>query len=705
MKNATKKLNYLAPGLLLLILALYFFAYQNEEINWFVNIFILVSLPVILFLFNFNKLEKNNAKDFSQWYLLAILIATALLYLPSIANGFSNWDDPKYVLSNPLIRSFSVENLKAIFAAPFKGIYQPLSIVSLTIDYSTAGLNAPHYHISNIILHVLNTFLVFSILIKIVEKKKIALIATALFGLHPVQVESVVWITERKNVLFALFYLMSLLQYLKYCETKKAGSLLWSLFLFALSLLAKPQGVMLAPVLFLIDYVLKRKISIKKQITEKAGFFLFSLAAGLLVIYFSEGRTKEISGFQQIVFAGFAFSKYIYQTIVPVNLSAIYPYPNELLIIHYLGFVFFLSVLLAGIWLIKKNRSIAFGLWFFVLNIFLLIGFISINYFFMADRYNYIPSIGLFIMLAGLFSVMREKCQSKNMIRYLLSLFALILIISSTLRIQVWSKDISLWNDVLEKYPNQAEALNNRGFAWYFKNEPQKAIDDYNKAIKIDPGFSTSYVNRGTLLMKNNQYETALKDFNKALELFPEHATAYINRAIILNRQGKKQEALSDFNLAIRYDPVMEEAYISRGALYNEIGEFEKSIADYNRAIEINPQNPMTWSNRGLSFARSGNEQTALADFNRCIEIDPDFVDAYSNRGFVRYKLGHYNEAIMDFTYAIKLRPKFATAYMNRGLTYIELGKTNLACPDFQYALQLGLKVARKQLDKHCTIK
>ncbi|MCF8374297.1 MAG: tetratricopeptide repeat protein [Bacteroidales bacterium] len=703
MKLDTMKLKYAALGLLLIMGILYLFAFKTEGVNWFVSVLILVSLPVVLLLFNFKFAEKKKSKDYTQWYWFGILMATAMVYLPALAHGFSNWDDPDYVLSNRLIRGFTIENLVAIFNGPFKGMYQPLSILSLQIDYFAAGLNPVHHHLTNILLHILNTFLLFSILSKIFQKKEIVMIATLLFAIHPVQVESVAWVTERKNVLFALFYLLSLLQYLKYSESGKSKFLIWSLLGFALSLLAKPQGVMLAPVLLLVDYVMNRQINIKKQVIEKAGFFALALAAGLLVFYFSEGETSETTTVQQIIFGGFAFSKYLIQLIIPVGFSAIYPYPESLEIIHYIGFAFFLSTLVLGLWMFKKDRTVAFAYWFFMLNIVLLLQFVPVSYFLMADRYNYIPSIGIFILLGWLFVFLREKYrESKKTITYAYALFAIVLLVITTGRIQVWGDSLRLWNDVLDKYPNQAEALNNRGFAYYFQGDYEKALADYNQAIKIDPGFSTSYVNRGTLLMDNNKNDWALKDFTKALEIYPKHATAYINRGIILKQEGKTEEALSDFNHAILLDPLMAESYINRGALYAEIGKFEQSISDYSMAIEVDPQNAMAYSNRGLSYARNGNETAAMVDFNRCIDIDPNFTDAYSNRGFIRYKTGRYSEAIADFSYAIKLNPDFANAFMNRGLAYIAMGNANQACPDFQRAYQLGLAAAGEQMNKYC---
>ncbi len=688
--------------LLILNVAIYLFAYPDDGINWFVNSLVLIVFAAILLLFNKNLLQKETPKDYSRWFIGGILLVTSLLYLPALTNGFSNWDDPEYVISNPLIRDFSITGLIAIFYEPFKGIYQPISLLSLMVDYVAAGLNPGHYHLTNILLHIANTFLVFLILRKIIEKKAIAIIGMALFAIHPLQTESVVWITERKNVLFTCFYLFSILQYLNYTVSRKKVMLLFSLILFAFSLLTKPQGVMLAPVLIFLDYAIKRKIRIRENLVEKSGFFFLALVAGLFVLNNREGTTIDRPVFDQVIFAGFAFSKYIYQIVVPVKLSALYPYPEKLQIVHYLGFIFFILCLVTGIWALKKNRIVAFGLWFFVLNIILLVQFIPLNYFLMADRYNYLPSFGLFIMLAILFHFLMGRCKSKAMIRYLISLLALVLIFSSTVRIKIWGNDLDLWNDVLEKYPDQPEALNNRGHAWYFLNEPQKAINDYNKAISIDPELSISFVNRGVLLMDNQQYNEALQDFNKALELFPEHATAFVNRGIINNRQGNKIQAMQDYNSAISLNPLMEEAYINRGVLHQENGAYTKSVEDFTHALTINPDNALTYSNRGLSNARNGNKQAALADFNHCIAIDPSFVDAYSNRGFIRYKLGMYNEAIVDFSYAIKLRPQFATAYMNRGLAYIESGKPQLACPDFQTALQLGINAAREQLEKHC---
>ena len=696
-----KRKKQLTWGIFIVCTLTYLFGFKDLGVNWFVNILVPVTLVLGLFLNDFQIPDKKKKKgDNTPWYLLGILLLVTLLYLPTLGHTFSNWDDPSYVLSNHLIRNF---NIVEIFSAPFLGMYQPLSLFSLQIDYFTAAHNATHYHVTNLLLHLLNCYVLFHILIKLFKQKEIALVATLLFGIHPVQVESVAWVTERKNVLFALFYLLSLWQYVKYVQEEKRKHLLWAISLFALSLLAKPQGVMLAVTLFLVDYLFGRKIPVGKQITEKASFFVLAGIAGALVFVFAEGETIDQPLWQSIMLGGFAFTKHIFQLIIPAEFSAIYPRPDALLWYHYLGFVVFLALLGFGFSLLKKNKELAFGAWFFILNIVLLLQFIPSNYFYMADRYNYIPSIGVFILLGYLFVFLRKKyVKSKNTVLYFFTGIAIVLALQTFQWAQKWGDDYALWDHVLDIYPNQADALNNRGFASYYLGQPEKAIADYNKAIKANPKLPTSYVNRGTLLLENQQIEQAFKDFNRALYMQPENATALVNRGIIYSQKGEKEKALQDFSKAIAFNPYLNQAYISRAALFAELGELQKSIDDYTTTIELDPRNPMAYSNRGLSHARNNNQEAALADFNLCLALDPEFVDAYSNRGFIRYKRGHYSQAISDFTYALKLNPNFANAYMNRGLALAEQGKTQLACADFQAAAKLGLRAANEKVKQYC---
>ncbi len=678
-------------------LLLYLFPFDSDKYFWPVSAFILLSIPALVILINYTTKNKNNL------WLAGILIISIFSFMPSLANAFTNWDDPDYVLNNPFIRNFSFENLKIIFTEPYMGLYQPLSILSLMIDYFSANLNPGHFHLTNVFLHIVNTLLVYRLIEKLFSNNKLAIITAVLFGIHPLHVESVTWITERKDVLFSLFFLLSLIQYISFVKEKRNIRYILAILFFLASLMSKPQGVMLFASLFLIDYLFSRKNNLKILLGEKLPFILIALFFGFLTLYFSAGKTQSVDFFSRIILSGYTFAIYLIKIFFPLGLSAIYPYPQSISVIHYLGFIFSVCVMVFAFISFKKNKNITFGLWFFILNIVLFLQFLPNTYVLMADRYSYIPSIGVFILIALLYNYIETKrAKYIKSLRFVYFIWFILLVILSIARENIWKDSISLWNDTLEKYPDIPEALNNRGYAYFEQNNTKKAMADFNRTLKINPEFSYALVNRGTLFFNEGKDDKALRDYNKALQIFPGHVNALINKGIILRKQPKAQEALSIFNKALNINPYSVEALTSRGTLHSDLKEFDKAISDYNRAIAIDNKNALTYSNRGLVYARQGNSLAAISDFTTCISLDPDFADAYSNRGFTYYKSGSYYQAISDFSQAIIIKPDFATAFMNRGRAYIKINNRNKACYDFNKANSLGLKAAQNEIKKYC---
>ena len=691
--------------LFLIDIVLYFFAFSNSNIEFISSVLIILSIPLIVFIRNYKSSLSKKRDDKEGLILSGILLVTGLLYIPSLKYGFTNWDDPEYVINNYLIRNFSFENISDIFSLPFKGMYQPLSIISLMFDYLPAKLNPLHYHLTNTILHILNTLLVYKIIKLLFSNINIAIITAILFGLHPVHTESVIWITERKDVLFSFFFLLSLYQYSSFLKSKSNQKYLISIIFFILSLLAKPQGVMLAFVIILTDYLWDNKEVFKKtQLTRKIPYFLLALFFGVLTIILGEGETKELDILPRAVYSLFAYSAYIFQLIIPYNLSAIYPYPDAVSMVHVLGSGFAIFVSIGSIYIFRKHKEVIYGILFFTLNIVLLLQIIPNTYVLRADRYNYLPAIGIFILIGLFYNYLITRFNKQNkLIRNLLLSFIVIMLLSSFMRGTVWQSSISLWDDTLNKYPEIAEALNNRGHAYSETGKTNLAIKDFNKALKIDPNLVDANINRGTLYLNSGDYEKAMLDFNHGLNINPENVNGLINRGITYKDKGDYENAMSDFSNAISLNRFATNAYINRGTLYEFKSNYNKAIKDYNSAIQIEPKRALIYSNRGLAYARSGHEELALKDFNTCIELDPGYVDAYSNRGFTYYKRGQYYKSITDFGNAIRLRPNFATAYMNRGNAYISVGNTAKACEDYQTAYKLGIQTALHKMQQYCT--
>jgi protein O-mannosyl-transferase len=659
---------------------------------------ILLSVPVLSQL-AIAAMSKTKFLSTGFWLMFTVLLATVIAYFPAISNGFTNWDDPAYVLDNPLVKNFSFIE---IFKAPFKGMYQPISILSLSIDYQLAEMNEHFFHFINILIHLFNTLLVFFIVQKLFKERRIAFLTALFFGIATIHVESVVWITERKDMLFSFFFLMSFYYYLNYKETGQGRVYLISIICFLFSLLSKPQGVMLAPTLILVDYLHGRKILSRENLLNKIPYFLLAAIAGIVALLLSEGEAPEISVYKKALLAGYSLMVYLFKCIIPFNLSAIYPYPENPDTLHYIGFVASVLLVISSVYLMKKENNMGFALLFFLLNIILLLQIIPNTYTLMADRYSYIPSIGIYLLIAILLNPLLKKQKEKKLIWGGIALYSIITLFTTIQRGKVWENSLTLWNDVLEQYDYVPEALNNRGMVYFLSGNYSKALADFNRAIEIENNSFEGYLNRSAVLIETGDFEQALRDLDKAEKLNYKESEIFQNRGLVFEKLGEFEKAIINFNMAIGLDKFNAETYISRGAIYLNDGNFDQALKDLNDATRLDPNNYLAWANKGLANARAGNVQLAINDFSQAILLNPGFPDAYSNRGLSKFQQGNISGSIKDLSKAIELNPQMGIAYMNRGRAWLQAGNNERACKDFNKAVQLGISAAENALANYC---
>jgi protein O-mannosyl-transferase len=640
-------------------------------------------------------------------YLISFLILTFLTYLPSLNNQFTNWDDPIYVLNNPVIKDFSFENIKKIFSEYCAGNYHPLTMLSLSLDYSLGKLAPLAYHCTNLILHLANTLLVFILVRQLFQKIEIAGIVSALFGVHTIHVESVAWISERKDVLYTFFFLFSLILYLRYLKEDKAKFYWFSLILFLLSILSKGMAVSLTINLIAIDFFLGRKLTDKKVIFEKVPFLLLSLIFGVLAIIAqkldsnAEGIT-HYNIFLRLIFACYGFVNYFIKLILPVDLSPFYPYPVQ----NDLPFVFwicpFIALGLTGLVLysLKKRKDIFFGFAFFLINVLLVLQILPVGRAIMADRYAYIPSIGFFIMIAGAYQWLTEKISAlKTILMVILSAYAILLTILTYQYSRVWKDSISLWEHALKNYPSDI-AYYNMGEAFDKLGKYQKSIEYYNKTISLNPGYVTAYNNRGVAQIALKNYNASMLDFSKAISLNPTLAGAYYNRGNLWSNFNNQRNAIADYSKAISIDTAYEDAYIHRANSWINLNNPRKALADYDKAISLNPFRSEAFNERGLIKRILKDYQGAMRDFNKAISLNPINADNYYYRGNVWIDIKHPEKAIDDYTKALSLAPSDPKILNNLGLTKKILKDYAGAMEDFNKAIQIDPSYVRVYVNR-----
>jgi protein O-mannosyl-transferase len=556
------------------------------------------------------------------WVTLGIiLLITFILYFKAIKFDFLyTWDDNVYIKENSSIKDLGWANIKQFFTGFYSGNYQPVTILIYAIEYKLSGYSASLYHFNNILLHIANTYLVFVLIRKISPKSIItALITTAFFAVHPVHVESVAWVAERKDVLYSFFFLLSLIVYTNYLRSSKLILLLLSGILFVLSCLSKSAAVILPLVLLLLDYYSDRKYS-WKMFLEKAPFFAISLIFGLVAMKSQNAAIQDaiskISPLDRSSIVSYSFLSYIFKAFIPANLSAVYPYPRELgsmLPLKYYFSILTLIALLLLVWYSRKwNKDVIFGFLFFVITIILVLQFVPVGGAAMADRYTYIPYIGLFFAAGKLLEYFSESVHFKK----ILAAVVLTFIIFSTVcnnRIKIWRNDETLFTDVINKYPYCTIAHFDRGLyclhynaqILYANNSDKKtrnivsAIKDFDETLKLDEKYPDVYLNRGYARYMIADYAGSKLDFDRAIELKPD-AITYYNRGNTKKELNDFAGAIQDFDKTIQLSPSYVNAYNNRSILKCMLKDYEGTIADYDKMIELNPNDTTTIKNRNI---------------------------------------------------------------------------------------------------------
>ena len=439
------------------------------------------------------KTGKSN-----QWIyysLGVILLISFVIYLPVFNNKLLAWDDDLYIKNNPLIYSM---NLKEIFSQYVMGNYHPLTILTFAIEYQFFGLNETGYHAVSLLLHLLNVVLVFYSINLLVNKPTVALVASLLFGIHPLHVESVAWAAELKDLLYTFFFLASYIVYLKYLTSEQKKLYVFSLLLFCLSLLSKAMAASLPVVLLLTDYFKGRKIN-AKALLEKVPFVLLSIGFGVVAIWAqkSSGATEVVNFglLERIVFACYGFSTYIVQLFFPLHLSAYYPYPiksTESVPAHYYLYpALFIVMMIALFYSLRSTKKFFFGVGFFAITIFLVLQLLPVGGAIMADRYSYIPSIGIFYLAGEGFNLLLNK-KLRVPAFALLAIITVLFSVRTYTRSTIWKDDLTLWNDVISQDQTVPIAYNNRGLIYLNQGKNDTALRDFNKAIDLKPDYATA---------------------------------------------------------------------------------------------------------------------------------------------------------------------------------------------------------------------
>ena len=599
------------------------------------------------------------------YWIAGLILLAFFCFIPALTNNLVNWDDYNYIRDNPYIQNLSPGAIASIFNVNtfIMGNYHPLTILSYAFEYKIAGANPFLYHFDNILIHLFNIFLV-SLLAWLLTKKKYAvIIITALFAVHPMRVESVVWAAERKDVLYTFFYLLALLSYIYYVTVSenRTRSYILAFVFFLFSILSKGQAVVLPLTFLLIDYWYDKKIEIK-MLLNKIPFFVLSLIFGGIAIRaqsssLTEERLISHSFMERIIYAAYNLSAYLYKLVYPYDLACYYGYPMKSAMAPvYLGAVLAIVILVLLFLFFRKNKVVVFGTLFFLFTIFIVIQLMPIGNAIIADRYTYIPYIGLFFIIGILLdTLVSQKPKLRTVVTGILFVQIGIFGFASFMQAGTWKNNITLWNRVISNNPKEPVAYNNIAI-------------DYMDTKNYDKAKASLF-----LAIKNS-------------ETYPEVYRSYHNLGKAFSETGKPETGLLYYDTSIMIANTYLDAYFGRGLTYTDMGKYDKAIADFSFIINhLNPNDVQSYYSRAVAYNKKGLSDSALTDYSRAVQIQPDYAKAYTNRGNIFFNQGKFQDAIFNYNEAVRYDSSSGINFMNRSFAYFRNG-------DYQPALTDALR-------------
>jgi tetratricopeptide (TPR) repeat protein len=720
---------------------------------------------------------------------LLLVLGTVFLYWPVGTFDFVGYDDPFYVINNPHIRNgLTWSGLKWAFGNLTSGFtyWHPMTWMAHMLDFQFFGLNAPAHHWMNVGYHSVNVVLLFFVLRTLTGATWQSAIVAGLFAWHPLQVESVAWVTERKNLLSTFFFLLTALAYRRYVEKFKIqrpslkivalysfavlflslglvlklvrpgigpnlimslGAILFgfciresldescmaeivlfyslTLFFFALGLMSKPMLVTMPGLLLLLDFwPLNRVSSVTRNLSdtrtstsqlptsnlvsllvEKIPFLILSLASAFITIQSHKEFQSLASGHQvpfgiRLANAVYSYVRYLKKMVWPNDLAAIYPFPSEwppmrivvcvLLLLAISGF---------AIAAVRKHPYILFGWLWFLIALVPVIGVVQAGAQAMADRFAYIPLIGLFIAIVwGLADLLVHLRLPKIINGALASIALAACCFGSRQQLPFWKNSIALFERALAIENENPIAQYNLGYAYAMQGKSAEAKKHFQEAIRISSDYIDAHNNLAAILLAEGKADEALAHYERALKADPKHALAHYNMAIVLAKQGRADDALKHYSAAVQNDPNNVDFQLGLANALGNSGRGMEALEHVMVAVRLAPNSPEANYTAGLAMMMSQRIPDALGYYEKAIKLKPGFAEAHYNLGTALAMSGKVSEAMPHFAEAAKLKPDFIEAHFSFGMALAEAGKKEEAQREYREALRIANNAGRKDL-------
>jgi hypothetical protein len=557
------------------------------------------------------KQEKYSSDKTAVIIGVCLVAAVIAFYWPVHKYQFVTYDDTEYVLGNDNIKTgLSAEAIRWAFTTGHTGNWHPLTWLSLACDYQLFKLNAGGYHVINVLFHIINTLLLFYLFKYLTGTIWPSAFIAAAFAIHPLHIESVAWISERKDVLSAMFWFLTMFAYAKFVKDKKMKWYIAALILFILGLMSKPMLVTLPFVLLLIDYwPLERKIS-PRLLVEKIPFFILSLISSIVTFSVQQKHgamtVGESFGFiTRIYNALVSYSVYIYKMFWPVKLAVLYPHPGDTMSnFQIILSVIVLAVICVGVFILRKHKFFTVGWLWYLGTLVPVIGIIQVGQQAYADRYTYIPLIGLFVMLAfgG-----KEFLSKRNRVCLATALLVLWSFIHLGV-LGVWTNSETLYQNALRNTKNNHVILGNYILHLMGQQRYDQALGLSCVLLKIKPDSATAYINLGVSLVETGKFDEAERQFELALKYSPDSPDIYYNLAMLAERREEFDEAALYYGKTIKAEPNFVEAYIRLGTILTEQNKIDEAIKIYQVGLEILPDNSQLKEGLDIALKKNGTK-------------------------------------------------------------------------------------------------
>jgi Flp pilus assembly protein TadD len=620
------------------------------------------------------------------------MAVTFALFEPVRNHTFLNFDDNVYITDNPPVKSgLTFKGVIWAFTTMHAANWHPLTWLSHMLDGQLYGLDPSGHHLTNLIFHIASALLLFLVLERMTGSLWRSSFVAALFALHPLHVESVAWVTERKDVLSTFFWMLTMWTYVGYVERPRLKRYLLVLLSFTMGLLSKPMLVTLPFVLLLIDYwplrrfqfpqlkrnprpstskpndVVSQKSILLSLLWEKVPFFILSAASSVLTFVAQQRMgavaPMEIYPFEiRIANALISYVSYIEKMIWPHKLAVFYPHPVTWPLWKVIGSG--LLLVCASVLVIRAARKHPYhGVgWFWYLGTLVpVIGLVQVGAQAMADRYTYLPLIGLFIMIAW---GVPEQLAGWRYRQIILSLSAgiaiLMMMMVTRLQIKHWQNDMTLYEHSLAVTSDNYFAHANLGVALSEQGKTEEAIVHYTEALRISPYNAKIHCHLGVAFAKQGKIQEAIAHYGEALRIDPDYAEAHNNLGVALAGQGKTEEAMAHYAEALRIDPHHSIAHYNLGIALGEQGKTEEAIAHFTKAVRIRPDYMLAHHNLGIALARQGRIQEAIPCFTKALQINPGYAEGHLNLGFAYLMIGDRDAALKEYKILKMINPDFA---------------------------------------------